>query len=57
MEEICAFSEAVVDNVERVIVGKRAPIELVMVALLCNGHVLMEDVPGAALTMWSLAFW
>ena len=37
MEEIRAFSEAVVDNVERVIVGKRAPIELVMVALLCNG--------------------
>ena len=55
--EIHAFSEAVVDNVERVMVGKRAPIELVMVALLCNGHVLIEDVPGADLTMWSLAFW
>jgi MoxR-like ATPase len=40
-----------VDNVERVIVGKREAIELVMVALLCEGHVLIEDVPGTGKTM------
>jgi MoxR-like ATPase len=35
------FAKAVRDNVERVIVGKREVIELVMVALLCEGHVLI----------------
>jgi MoxR-like ATPase len=41
----------VVDNVENVIVGKRPVIELLMVALLCEGHVLLEDVPGTGKTM------
>jgi len=41
----------VIDNVERVIVGKRDAIELMMVALLCEGHVLIEDVPGVGKTM------
>jgi len=40
----------IVDNVERVIVGKREAIELLMVALLCEGHVLIEDVPGTGKT-------
>jgi MoxR-like ATPase len=43
------------DNVERVIVGKREAIELVMVALLCEGHVLIEDVPGTGKTMLARA--
>src|SRR6476661_7351655 len=34
------------DNIERVIVGKRSVVELCLVALLCEGHVLLEDVPG-----------
>ena len=37
-------------NVERVIVGKRPVIELLLVALLCEGHVLIEDVPGVGKT-------
>jgi MoxR-like ATPase len=41
---------AVVDNVERVIIGKRAVVELLAVALLCEGHVLIEDVPGTGKT-------
>jgi MoxR-like ATPase len=53
MTESRAFSEAVVDRVERIVIGKRAPIELVTLALLCKGHVLIEDVPGPALTVWS----
>jgi len=40
----------VLDNVERVIVGKRAVGELLLVALLCEGHVLLEDVPGVGKT-------
>ncbi|MEW9033063.1 MAG: AAA family ATPase, partial [Planifilum fimeticola] len=41
----------VVENVERVIVGKRKTIQLSLVALLCGGHVLLEDVPGVGKTM------
>ncbi len=51
MDEIKSFVETVIANVETVIVGKREAIELVMVALLCEGHVLLEDVPGSGKTM------
>lgn len=51
MEEVQAFANQVVGNVEKVIIGKRSAIELVMVALLCEGHVLLEDVPGSGKTM------
>src|SRR6266851_3784379 len=37
-------------NVEQVIVGKRPTIELILMALLCEGHVLIEDVPGIGKT-------
>ncbi|NIU61178.1 MAG: AAA family ATPase, partial [Pseudomonas stutzeri] len=40
---------------ETVIVGKRPQIELLMVALLCQGHVLIEDVPGTGKTMLARA--
>jgi MoxR-like ATPase len=53
--EVRQFVETVIDNVERVIVGKRKAIELVMVALLCEGHVLIEDVPGTGKTMLARA--
>jgi MoxR-like ATPase len=49
------FTDRVIDNVETVIVGKRAQIELLMVALLCQGHVLLEDVPGTGKTMLARA--
>lgn len=51
MREIQEFAEIVIDNVEKVIVGKRDVIELLIVALLCEGHVLLEDVPGTGKTM------
>ncbi|MFW5939410.1 MAG: AAA family ATPase [Halolamina sp.] len=43
--------DEVVDNVERVIVGKRDAIEHIVVAVLARGHVLLEDVPGTGKTM------
>ncbi|HYP19040.1 MAG TPA: MoxR family ATPase [Chloroflexia bacterium] len=43
------------DNVERVIVGKRHEVLLVLVALLCRGHVLIEDVPGVGKTVLAKA--
>jgi MoxR-like ATPase len=52
---ITQFTDQVIHNVETVIVGKRAQIELLMVALLCQGHVLIEDVPGTGKTMLARA--
>jgi MoxR-like ATPase len=49
--DIATFTAKVIDNVEKVIVGKREQIELLLVALLCQGHVLLEDVPGTGKTM------
>lgn len=43
------------DNVERVVVGKRNEVLLVLVALLCRGHVLIEDVPGVGKTVLAKA--
>jgi MoxR-like ATPase len=51
MTDIQEFVNSVIDNVEQVIVGKRSAIELLMVAMLCEGHVLLEDVPGVGKTM------
>jgi len=42
--------KAIISNVEKVIVGKRYAIELVMATLACRGHVLIEDVPGVGKT-------
>ena len=49
------YCAQIADNVERVIVGKRDVIELVIVALLVEGHVLLEDVPGTGKTMLARA--
>nr|WP_290669109.1 MoxR family ATPase [Ardenticatena sp.] len=49
------FAERVIANVETVLVGKRDAIELLVVALLCEGHVLLEDVPGTGKTMLARA--
>jgi len=51
MKSIQVLAQSVIENVEKVIVGKRPAIELVMVAMLCEGHVLIEDVPGVGKTM------
>ena len=49
--DIGTFAARIIDNVEQVIIGKREQIELLLVALLCQGHVLLEDVPGTGKTM------
>ena len=50
MERSSSVNERIVTNVERAIVGKRAEVELAVVALLCQGHLLIEDVPGVGKT-------
>jgi MoxR-like ATPase len=55
MNNIQDFAAQITENVERVIVGKRDTIELLLVALLCEGHILIEDVPGVGKTMLARA--
>lgn len=47
--------QSLIDNVEKVIIGKRPVIELAAISLLCRGHVLLEDVPGTGKTMLARA--
>jgi MoxR-like ATPase len=51
MTDIQSFVERVIGNIEKVIVGKRSAVELAVVSLLCQGHLLIEDVPGVGKTM------
>ena len=53
--ELNEFAGRVIRNVETVIVGKREQIEWLLVAMLCQGHVLLEDVPGTGKTMLARA--
>ncbi len=46
----------VLDEIERAIVGKRDALELILLALLCDGHVLLEDYPGLAKTLIARSF-
>ena len=55
MDQIQAFTQQVVNNVEKVIIGKREALELLLVSLLCEGHTLLEDVPGVGKTMLARA--
>ncbi|MBK8985952.1 MAG: MoxR family ATPase [Chloroflexi bacterium] len=55
IQDIQRFAEEIIGNVERVIIGKRDVLELLLVALLCEGHVLLEDVPGVGKTMLARA--
>jgi MoxR-like ATPase len=52
---IADTARRIIDNVQRVIVGKDEVIELVLIALLCEGHVLLEDVPGVGKTTMAKA--
>ena len=44
------FAQLLTKNVGKVIVGKSEAVELIMIAMLCKGHVLIEDVPGVGKT-------
>ncbi|MGB9722902.1 MAG: AAA family ATPase [Chloroflexia bacterium] len=55
LSEVQREAEKIIANVEKVIVGKRSVIELTLIALLSQGHVLIEDVPGVGKTMLARA--
>jgi len=50
LEGVQSVAERLRQNVEQILVGKRAAIELAVVAVLCEGHLLIEDVPGIGKT-------
>ncbi len=50
------LTKALLDEVEKAVVGKRRSLELVLMALLANGHVLIEDLPGLAKTLLARSF-
>jgi MoxR-like ATPase len=51
MEDVQTIAQKIVDNVEKVIIGKHQAVQLTIIALLCEGHLLIEDVPGTGKTM------
>ncbi len=51
MKETQRFIEKLIENIERVMVGKRQAVELSVIGLLCKGHLLIDDVPGVGKTM------
>lgn len=54
--DVAGISRRIIANVEQVVVGKRQQIIKVLVAWFCEGHVLLEDVPGVAKTILARAF-
>ncbi len=55
LAELSPFAATVRTNIARVIVGRAEAVDLLLVALLCGGHVLIEDVPGVGKTMLARA--
>ena len=53
--DVSAFTKEIVGNIEQVIVGKRPQLILAIASWLCEGHILLEDVPGVAKTMLARA--
>ncbi len=51
MENVKELTTSLVQNIEKVIIGKRRAVQLVVLGLICEGHVLIEDVPGVGKTM------
>ena len=56
LTEVAERAHAVLDEVERAVVGKRERLELVLAGMLADGHVLLEDVPGLAKTLAARSF-
>jgi MoxR-like ATPase len=56
LRDVAGLGARVLDEVERAVVGKREQLELVLLGLLADGHVLLEDVPGLAKTLAARSF-
>jgi MoxR-like ATPase len=56
IDELAGSATAILDEVERAIVGKRDALQLVLIGMLADGHVLLEDFPGLAKTLIARSF-
>jgi MoxR-like ATPase len=56
LQELRDRAARILDEVERAVVGKRDALELILLAVLCDGHVLLEDYPGLAKTLAARSF-
>jgi len=56
LAELRERATGILDEIERAIVGKREALELILIAVLCDGHVLLEDYPGLAKTLTARSF-
>jgi len=56
LAEVSRLSSSILDEVERAVIGKRDALELLMLGLLADGHVLLEDFPGLAKTLTARSF-
>ena len=56
VDEVAGRANAVLDEIERAVIGKREALELVLLGMLSGGHVLIEDFPGLAKTLIARAF-
>jgi MoxR-like ATPase len=55
MSDVAAVAGKVIANIEKVVIGKRPQLTIALAAYLCEGHILLEDVPGVAKTMLARA--
>jgi len=53
--DVAAIAGRIVGNIEKVVIGKRPQLALAVAAYFCEGHILLEDVPGVAKTMFARA--
>ena len=56
VDELSQQADRILDEVERAVIGKREALELVLLGILADGHVLIEDFPGLAKTLTARAF-
>src|SRR5262249_20738677 len=56
LDDVGRISTRILDEVERAVVGKRDALELVLLGLLADGHILLEDFPGLAKTLIARSF-
>jgi len=56
LDEVGTLAGRILDEVEQAVVGKRDTLELVLLGMLCDGHVLIEDYPGLAKTLMARSF-
>src|ERR1700749_191746 len=56
LTDVARISGAVIDEVEKAVIGKRGALELLMLGLLADGHILLEDYPGLAKTLMARSF-